>query len=159
MIKHETCRSMPQIMKSYSWQIRRFQYCDKIPEAQAYLHKQLERLKQGKVPLQELVVSQTLSRDPTVYRVKSPTARAALQFIQMGRDVRPGMRMRFIYVRGNKRVKAWGMPGDNYLDVEQYILLLKRAANEVLDIAHRENRLEPLPMDQALRSLCEPLPI
>jgi len=130
---------------------------DKIPEAQAYLRKQLERLKQGKVPLQELVVSQTLSRDPTVYRVKSPTARAALQFVQMGRDVRPGMRMRFIYVRGDERVKAWGMPGDTYVDVEQYILLLKRAANEVLDIVHGENRLEPLPMDQALRSLCEPL--
>ena len=128
---------------------------DKIPEAQAYLHKQMERLKQGKVPLQDLVVSQTLSRDPTAYRVKSAMARAALQFVQMGRDVRPGMRMRFIYVRGEERVRAWGMPGDTHVDVGQYILLLQRAADEVLDIVQGENRLELLPMDRALRLLCE----
>jgi hypothetical protein len=63
--------------------------------------------------------------------------------------------MRFIYVRGEERVRAWGMPGDTHVDVGQYILLLQRAADEVLDIVQGENRLELLPMDRALRLLCE----
>lgn len=62
----------------------------------------------------------------------------------MGQDVRPGMRMRFIYVRGDERVKAWGMPGDTHVDVGQNILLLKRAADEVLDIVQGENRSDAL---------------
>lgn len=77
----------------------------------------------------------------------------------MGRDVRLGMRMRFIYVRGEERVKAWGMPGDTHVDTGQYSILLQRAADEVLDIVQGENRLEPLPMDRALRLRCEPASI
>ncbi len=126
---------------------------DKIPDAEAYLRKRIGQLKHGKVPLQKLIISQTLSRDADAYRVKSAAARAAAQFIEMGRIVRPGMRMRFIYVRGDKRVKAWGKSGDTHVDVEQYLILLERAAREVLDIIRGEDGLKSLPLDLALGSL------
>ena len=65
--------------------------------------------------------------------------------------------MRFIYVRGEERVKAWGSQGGTRVDVDQYVLLLNRAAHEILDIVQGKDRLESLPMDTANRLLSDSL--
>ena len=108
------------------------------------LHVNRLLLKQNKVDLSKLVVSQTLSREPGAYWVKSPTARAAFQLLGMGWSIRPGMNMRFIYVCGKGRVKALGVEGEVHADMDRYIHLLNRAADEVLGIVHGFHYLEYL---------------
>ena len=66
---------------------------------------------------------------------KSPTAsaRAAAQLVAAGRDVRTGQRIRFVYTRGERDVRAWDLPSESVqVDREKYIELLYRAGASVL---------------------------
>ncbi len=105
-----------------------------FPKARTYIQQQTRRLLQGQVPLADLLVSQTLSRDVEAYRVPSPVARAARQLMEQGRHIQPGMRLRFHYTRGRQKVRAWeegeqGVP----VDIKEYRRLLERAVDEVVD--------------------------
>lgn len=108
-----------------------------FPKAREYLQAQTRRLMQGKVPVTDLLVTQTLSRELDAYRVPSPAAKAARQLTEQGRRVQPGMRLRFLYTRGGQKVTAWDEGGKVHLDLKEYRRLLERAADEVVD------RLEP----------------
>jgi DNA polymerase-2 len=104
-------------------------------EVQEYVSKRIYLLKQGKISIEDLVISQTLSRPVDAYRVPSPTARAARQLETCGKNVQPGMRIRYLYVYGGDGVHAWGSGNvqRKMVNVKQYIHLLKRAEEEVLD--------------------------
>ena len=90
----------------------------------------------GRVHLDELVVTQKLSRELEGYKSPSPAARAALQLQAAGRQVVPGQAMRFLFTRGRPGVQAWELgealdPGR--LDTTRYCSLLDRAIRTVLD--------------------------
>jgi DNA polymerase II len=70
----------------------------------------LARLRQGQVRLEELLVAQRLSRKLEDYRVPSPAARAAKQLAALGKQLRPGQRVRFLITRGESGVHAWDLP-------------------------------------------------
>jgi DNA polymerase-2 len=90
----------------------------------------------GRVHLDELVVTQKLSRELTGYKSPSPAARAALQLQAIGRQVAPGQSMRFLFTRGQPGVQAWELGealDPRRLDTTRYCSLLDRAMQTVLD--------------------------
>ncbi len=107
---------------------------DVLPEVVKRLNRRVAALRCGKVPPQELLVAQKLSRELVEYRSPSPVARAVRQLEAAGKTVRPGQCVRFVYLRG-QQVHAWDAPtapDPTSLDTSRYIELLLRAAATIL---------------------------
>ena len=108
---------------------------DCIPHVRQMLRERVRAIRAGKVKLEDLLSTQTLTRTLDAYRVKSPVARAATQLEEAGKPTRPGQRVRFLFTRGAPRVYAWDLPtppDPAMLDIPYYGELLLRAANTVL---------------------------
>lgn len=108
---------------------------ERLPEALAFIREQLDILKSRKVPLEELVVMQTLSRELDAYSVLSPLASVARQLQSQGRTVKMGQRIRLIYIGPAPGVFAWGLsnpPDLRVIDVPRYQELIVRAVHEIL---------------------------
>ena len=106
-----------------------------LPGAAAILRRRLAELSSRRVPLEELLVAQKLSRELSAYTDPSPAARAALQLQAIGKTIRPGQRVRFFYMRGKPDVHAWDLPdlpNPAALDIARYQILLVRAAGTIL---------------------------
>jgi DNA polymerase-2 len=85
--------------------------------------------------VEDLLISQTLSRELSEYRTPSPAARAATQLAAVGKNLRPGQRVRFVYTLGEPGVHAWDLPQPpdlRSIDPERYRVLLFRAAATIL---------------------------
>jgi len=107
-----------------------------LPEAVIYIRKQLAALRQGQISLPDLLVRQRLGRKLEAYRTPSPAARAVLQLKSVGKEMRPGQRVPFLYTLGKPGVFAWDMPqklNPRAVDVARYQRLLLRAAGIVLE--------------------------
>jgi len=105
---------------------------DEMPEYLTEVHEVLKQAKQdlrsGNVPLEELVVTQSLSRTVEGYTSPSPAARAAMQLQAAGHKVAPGQFMRFVFIRGAERVHVWELGVDaRTVDTKRYYALLDRA--------------------------------
>lgn len=99
------------------------------------VQKDISDLYAYRIPVKRLTITQTLSRELDAYRVPSPAARAATQLDRIGKDVRPGQRIRFIYTLGEPGVYAWNTPEPplpKMLDLARYRTLLLRAVHTVL---------------------------
>ena len=108
---------------------------DVYPKALAFVRREMEALRTGRVPVEKLLVSQKLSRKLDEYSSPSPAARAVWQLEATGKTVRPGQRVRFLYTRGRPGVRAWDVPEQpdpRCVDVKRYLTLLKRAVETVL---------------------------
>lgn len=106
-----------------------------LPGAIALLRRHFADLDAGRVPLEQLLVAQKLSRELQAYSDPSPAARAALQLQAAGKSVRPGQRVRFLYLRGKPDVHAWDIPQQpdpRTIDLARYRTLLLRAAATIL---------------------------
>jgi len=106
-----------------------------LPDLVDRLQERIADLRAGRAPLEELVVAQRLSKVLAAYRVPSPAARAAAQLEAVGKYSQPGMRVRFLYTRGDPGVWAWDLPGEPpraCVDAARYIELILRAAAEAL---------------------------
>lgn len=106
-----------------------------LPDVVKGFQQQLACLRAGKIPLEQLVVTQRLSRTLDEYRVPSPAARAAMQLEAEGKELKPGQRVQFLYTLGEPGVWAWDLPGsppEQCVDVARYAELLMRAAVTVL---------------------------
>jgi DNA polymerase-2 len=109
---------------------------DALPEAIIYLQEQIRDLHNGKISLPDLLVKQRLGRKLDAYRTLSPAARAVLQLQTVGKEMRPGQRVPFIYTLGKPGVFAWDLPqkpNPRKIDVARYQRLLLRAAGIVLE--------------------------
>ncbi len=106
-----------------------------VPDLITFLRQQVEDLRNGRIPLPQLLVSQRLSREIEAYRTPSPACRAARQLAAIGKPRRPGQRIRFWFVQGEPGVHAWDLPvavDTAVLDTDRYTTLLLRAASAVL---------------------------
>jgi DNA polymerase II len=106
-----------------------------FPDVLSMLQEKLSALTNREVPMEELLVTQTLSRELDEYRVPSPAARAARQLQAMGKNIQMGQRIQFIYVTTKEGVHAWGSSATfnpNWIDRSKYRELLFRAVYEVL---------------------------
>jgi DNA polymerase-2 len=102
-----------------------------MPVLVRLLQDRLADLRRGRIPTADLLVSQQLSRALEEYRSPSPAARAAAQLQAIGKERRPGQRIRFVYTRGVPGVYAWDLPDPPNpvtVDVARYEILLLRAA-------------------------------
>ncbi|MCB9009884.1 MAG: hypothetical protein H6656_21365 [Ardenticatenaceae bacterium] len=121
-----------------------------LPDLIAFLRQQVDDLRNGRIPLEHLLVSQRLSREIEAYRTPSPACRAAMQLAAIGKPRRPGQRIRFWYVRGEARVHAWDLAvgvDTAVLDTDRYVTLLLRAASAVaqpLNLSEADLRLAVL---------------
>jgi DNA polymerase-2 len=107
-----------------------------LPRILALLRRKLVALRQGRLPLEELLVAQKLSRELGEFRTPSPVARAATQLLAVGKTTSPGEKIRFLYTRGEPGVHAWNLPqppDPASVDVERYSELLLRAATTMLE--------------------------
>ncbi len=107
-----------------------------LPEAVAFLQERLRALRSGAVKLPDLLVRQRLGRKMEAYRTPSPSARAVQQLNTVGKELRPGQRVPFLYTLGKPGVLAWDLPrtpNPRTVDVARYQRLLLRAAAIVLE--------------------------
>ncbi len=113
-------------------------YRPKIPEVFEVLLDSVLKLKNGEVEPPELVISKTLSQDPSDYKVDNLTALAAQQLEDVGVRIHPGERVPYVIRDARSRVKEDRVravplmgPEDGY-DEEKYTELLLKAAEELL---------------------------
>ena len=87
------------------------------------------------MPLEDLLVTQRLSREIAQYKDPSPAARAAAQLEAIGQHVRPGQKVRFLLAAGvSAAVHAWNLPASpepQQLDFARYRELTIRAASNI----------------------------
>lgn len=107
---------------------------DYLPITMAYIERAKRDLRAGRVPLEDLVVRQKLSRVLDGYKTPSPAARAAQQLQMIGREIAPGQSIEFLFTRDG--VHAWEL-GEaldaSRVDIQRYCALLERAMRTVLD--------------------------
>jgi DNA polymerase II len=107
---------------------------DYLPGAFNILRLELQRLREGKIPVEDLLVAQRLTRAPEKYKSPSPGARAAMQLQTAGKEVQAGQRVRFVYVYGWPDVWAWDRSDifdPRQVDIRIYRKLLLRAAWDI----------------------------
>jgi len=112
------------------------EFANHVPDVMALVERAKQELRTGRVPLDELIVRQRLSRTLAGYKSPSPAARAALQLQERGRQFAPGQSLEFLFARNASGVHAWELeetlaPG--MLDTKRYCRLLDRAMRTVLD--------------------------
>jgi DNA polymerase-2 len=112
------------------------EYARRVPDVLAFVEHAKHNLKAGRVPHEELLVRQKLSRALDGYKSPSPAARAAMQLQAQGRQFAPGQSVQFLFTRGGSGVQAWELgetPSPGRLDTKRYCALLDRAIRTVLD--------------------------
>ncbi len=108
----------------------------RVAEAFSIFKNELKAVREGRVPVEKLVVTSRITHELEGYKSPTPAVRAAFQLLQQtGRRIRPGQKMRFVYTRGDPDVRPWEVPeriDPALLDVEKYVELLARAASSIL---------------------------
>jgi DNA polymerase-2 len=124
-----------------------------VPGAVAIVQKKMRQLSRLEFDVDDLWVTQRLSRELQAYRVATPSALAAGQLHLCGKDLQPGQKIQFVYIRGKPGVFARDLPlqpEEEMIDIKRYQVLLLRAAETVL---------KPFGWDQeALRSISGGIP-
>lgn len=135
---------------------------DCLQRALALVRQKLKALRSGRIPMEELVIKQRLSRELENYRQPSPPARAAMQLEATGRSLRAGQHVCFVYTLGKPGVQAWDLQGSinpAMIDIARYSKLLLRAAHAVLEpFGFAEDILEGLVGEIPARQLPLPFP-
>jgi DNA polymerase II len=106
-----------------------------MPGALELLRRRMHALREGRVPLDQLLVGQRLSRELDLYVTPSPAARAALQLREIGKLLGPGQKVRFLLVCGDPGVHAWDLPNrpdPRSIDRAAYRVLFLRAVRTLL---------------------------
>lgn len=116
-----------------------------LPQAIAYARRRLRTLRAGAAPLDELVVTHNLSRQPEEFVVRTPAARVAAELTRAGVELSPGERLRFIYVSGPEKARAW--------DLIETPLAYDRQAYTVLFLRALESLFAPVGVDAATLAL------
>ncbi|MFW6127496.1 MAG: DNA polymerase domain-containing protein, partial [Thermodesulfobacteriota bacterium] len=116
------------------------------PEDLARLKPELEdmaagfrqRLREGGVDPQDLVVTRVISQPLEDYKVDTPAALALRQLHQAGVQIRPGEKVRFVHREGRRGPKECRVQAAPFLegletyDTQIYLELLERALEEVV---------------------------
>ena len=112
------------------------EFANRVPDVITLVEGAKRDLRIGRVPLDELVIRQRLSRTIEAYKTPSPAARAARQLQVHGRQFAPGQSLEFLFARNGTGVHAWELEealDSGKLDTKRYYRLLDRAIQTVLD--------------------------
>jgi DNA polymerase-2 len=124
-----------QVLQILSREKDPFRIANLFPDVLSLVREKMDALNSRSVPFQDLLITQTLSRELAEYRVPSPVARAALQMQAVGKDIHMGQKIQFLYTKTKEGVHAWDLPGlvpPSHVDTVRYKELLFRAAHETL---------------------------
>jgi DNA polymerase II len=97
-----------------------------------------QRLREGGVDPQDLVITRVLSQPVADYKVDTPTALAARQLENAGIHIRPGEKVRYVHLEGKRGPKETRVQAAPFLaaldgyDTKFYLDLLERAVAEVM---------------------------
>lgn len=120
-------------------------YCAKLYEAREVYERYLERLMDGRVPPEELIIRKRLTRAAADYARNNATAIAARQLDRAGVNLRPGEPIDFIITDSDStlpddRVRAWTVwEGWRGYDVEAYREALEKAFEPFTHFVARSN--------------------
>lgn len=106
-----------------------------LPEILGMVDERLDTLKKREVPLEQLVVSQRMSRELKNYSALSAPVVAARQLEIQGKTLRRGQTIRFIHTAKGPGAHAWDLPtalDPRGIDVLKYRELAFLATYEVL---------------------------
>ncbi len=108
------------------------------PEMEAMAEGFRQRLREGGINPQELVITRVLSQKVEEYRVDTPTSLAARQLEGAGIHIQPGEKVRYVHAEkkgGPKECRVQAAPFletlDGY-DTKLYLELLERGVEEVM---------------------------
>ena len=113
----------------------RAELSDCIQKAFCFYYSSLEKLEKNQVPVEQLVINGKVSYALEAYKASTASVRAARQMEAAGMLIKPGMRIRFIYRKGEPDVFAWdlGKPIDpSEVNKPKYVELLAKAGSAVL---------------------------
>jgi len=114
------------------------EFIGRIPDAISVLQSCAQRLREGKVPLQDLVLTKAVTRQIDEYTVMTNSVAALKQMKSRGYLIEPGEYIRFVVTDGQsrmfeKKVKvAEFLEGGEEPDVSEYLKLLCRAGETLL---------------------------
>jgi DNA polymerase-2 len=103
-----------------------------------------QRLREGGINPQELVITRVLSQPVADYKVDTPTALAARQLEAAGIPIQPGEKVRYVHREGKRGPKECRVQAAPFLetlegyDTKIYLELLERAVAEVMLIFNSE---------------------
>jgi DNA polymerase elongation subunit (family B) len=106
-----------------------------FPEVLERIQEKLAALSERQVPLTDLVVTQTLSRELNEYSYFSHAATAAKQLEATGKTLKMGQRVRYLHIAAGPGARAWDLADEldpRILDVPRYRELVLRAVHEVM---------------------------
>jgi len=110
----------------------------KIPEILDLLLEYSLKLKQGQAKQEDLAIGKRISQEPNAYKVDSLTALAAQQLEDVGIEIHPGEKVRYVIKDAEskdkaERVKPFPLVGpDDTYDVKKYLEMLVKATEEIL---------------------------
>ncbi len=110
----------------------------KIPEILDLLLEYSLKLKDGQAKQEDLAIRKRISREPNAYKVDSLTALAAQQLEDVGIEIHPGEKVRYVIKDAQskdkaERVKPFPLVGpDDTYDVKKYLEMLVKATEEIL---------------------------
>ena len=110
----------------------------KIPEILDLLLEYSLKLKDGQTKQEDLAIRKRISQEPNAYKVDSLTALAAQQLEDVGIEIHPGEKVRYVIKDAEskdkaERVKPFPLVGpDDTYDVKKYLEMLVKATGEIL---------------------------
>ncbi|MGA2315233.1 MAG: DNA polymerase domain-containing protein [Thermodesulfobacteriota bacterium] len=110
----------------------------KIPEILDLLLEYGLKLKDGQTKQEDLAIGKRISQEPNAYKVDSLTALAAQQLEDVGIEIHPGEKVRYVIKDAEskdkaERVKPFPLVGpDDTYDVKKYLEMLVKATEEIL---------------------------
>jgi DNA polymerase-2 len=125
----------------------------KIPEILDLLLEYHLKLKDGQTKQEDLAIRKRISQEPDAYKVDNLTALAAQQLEDVGIEIHPGEKVRYMIKDAESKDKAERVrpfplvgPNDTY-DVKKYLELLVKATEELLihfgyDAKHLRKKLQ-----------------
>jgi DNA polymerase-2 len=125
-----------EILKLLSQSKSGSELSETLPQAIAIFRQRMKDLKNRIIPMEKLVITLRVSRELQEYRTLSPAARALSQLQDVGKTLKPGQSIRFVYTLGKPDVHAWGLPDAlpyQRIDIPRYVDLLSRAAKTILE--------------------------
>jgi DNA polymerase elongation subunit (family B) len=92
-------------------------------------------LKAGTVPVEQLIITRTLSRELKEYKVNSALRAAAIQLETAGKVMSMGQIVRYVHTRGKPGAYAWDLPEPvdlHTISLARYKELIVRAVYELV---------------------------
>ena len=113
----------------------RAELSDCIQKAFCFYYSALEKLEKNQVPVDQLVINGKVSYALEAYKASTASVRAARQMEAAGMPIKPGMRIRFVYRKGEPDVFAWDLGKSidpSEVNKPKYVELLAKAGSAVL---------------------------